>query len=150
MTVKKNFRDEMEDSIGIRQLDLANHIRESILQNQMLRRLGRIHQDAYAKRVGVELPPEKEEDEDVLQVGDNVIHNHYGEKEESPSPPTPIPEPQPPTESPQNKQWWKWAVPLAVLAASPFVGWAAAKMADSPPDVDTRYRLEGDFEPVER
>lgn len=110
----------LKRSIGLRQLDHALQATEFLRQGDIVRRLMKVQQDAYAKKVGVDPPSQEADDNEMIQVGDNEIHIHQSPEPEQPAPSQPS---QPPAQPPAQET--KDGVPTwakAALVAAGLVG----------------------------
>ena len=138
-TLSQKVGEEALGIITLERLDQESQIRR---QNRMLERLARIQQDAYAQRVGVEIGgdenmPEPDDSEDRnVHIGDEFKEIHHHNDGQAQSPPSIIP--------------WIVGGSLAVIAALVLLACALMLSRPSNPslDTDTKYQLDGDWEPV--
>lgn len=140
----------IEQSAGIRQLERLRDGLEVDNGRRLISRLAKIHQNAYAQRVGVPMPDDSSddgEDEGDIHIGDTIVHRVD-------PPPTQSP---PATQGqPSNDGWWQIVAVAALSAATALIGGAVYQRVTQPQvpaatggDADTQYNLDGDWTPVE-
>ena len=117
---------------GLKALDTTTHLLKLQRQHKLNERLVRVQQDAYAKAIGQEPPADIPDDEDV-QVGDNQIT---------------ITQPPPAGSGESTMSKLAPIIAAALLSGGLLGGAYMMRPSGSGPDANTRYTLEGDFEPA--